>query len=405
MSAKDTTKKKNAPIKFTQKGVEGYQPKAKGYRVYDSTVTGLFLNVGASGTKSWSLLFTGREGKRQVYRFGSLQQYDVVSARAEARRLLGDVSRGNDPVLLKRLAKLDAQQLESRTLRNFLEGVYWVEYLSSRKTGKATKERIAASYREFMDKDMVSITPDLLNTHRKEKTTTPATLNRDRIAIHNLFAYAVKKKLIPINPARNEVHEPFKKSETDSNRVRYLGQRDEHEDHALTERTRFEQALATMMPKIQSIVGLAMNTGLRRGEIFSLTWADISLTEGLLTIRASTAKTGKQRIIPLNMKALAILKQWRGNVVKLDSGSLVFPSDLTGKRLTNINRQWRDLMAKAEITDFRFHDIRHDFASRLVMNRTPLLEVAELLGHASTEMTLRYAHLDKEQLRSAVEVL
>ncbi len=405
MSAKSSTKENKSAIKITQKGADGYKAKRKGYRVYDSSVTGLFLYVGAGGSKAWSLLYTTRDKKRQTYRIGSLAQYDVISARAEARRLLGNIARGEDPADILRKEKADAIAAESRTLGLFLEGRYWDEYLSKRKTGQATKERIAASYREFMAKDMATITSDQLNRHRAKKTTKPATLNRDRIAVHNLFAYAVKKGLITDNPARKEHHEPFKKVHTDANRVRFLGQKDDHEDFPLGERERFDRGLATMMPKIQALIGLAMNTGMRRGELFSLKWTDIHLSQGLLTIKSANAKTGKQRIIPLNSKALAILKQWRGNVVKLDSEALVFPSDITGKRLTNVTRQWRDLMAKAEIEDFRFHDMRHDFASRLVMSRIPLLEVAELLGHTSTEMTLKYAHLDKEQLRSAVEVL
>jgi len=84
---------------------------------------------------------------------------------------------------------------------------------------------------------------------------------------------------------------------------------------------------------------------------------------------------------------------------------LVFPSDITGKPLVGIKRQWANLMKVANITGFRFHDLRHDFASRLVMKGVSLYEVKDLLGHSSITMTERSAHLADEQLRNAVEVL
>ena len=70
-----------------------------------------------------------------------------------------------------------------------------------------------------------------------------------------------------------------------------------------------------------------------------------------------------------------------------------------------VKRQWDNLVGAAQLTDFRFHDLRHDFASRLVMARVSLYEVKDLLGHASITTTERYAHLADEQLRSAVEML
>ena len=73
--------------------------------------------------------------------------------------------------------------------------------------------------------------------------------------------------------------------------------------------------------------------------------------------------------------------------------------------MDNIKRSWSTLVTKAQVEDFRFHDLRHDFASRLVLAKVPLIEVRDLLGHASITMTERYAHVDSEKLRSAVEVL
>jgi len=151
-------------------------------------------------------------------------------------------------------------------------------------------------------------------------------------------------------------------------------------------------ALPSMPLQIQTIVGLAMNTGCRRGELFNLTWDNISLKNKTLTVTGMVAKSKKKRVIPLNSKAMELLKTWRkGNVTHISG--LVFPSDITGKPLVGIKRQWANLMKAANVTGFRFHDLRHDFASRLAMKGVSLYEVKDLLGHSSITMTERYAHL------------
>ena len=77
---------------------------------------------------------------------------------------------------------------------------------------------------------------------------------------------------------------------------------------------------------------------------------------------------------------------------------LVWPSDITGVKLVNIKRQWAQLMEKSEIEDFRFHDLRHDYASRLCMKGVDLFTVQKLLGHADISMTQRYSHIESGSL-------
>lgn len=395
-------------VKLTTALVNGYKPKDKGYRVFDSTVTGLALYVGTSGAKSWSLNYTDRHGKRQSYRIGTTKSYSVVEARTAARKLLNDIATGHDPAAEKREAIAFNKGASARALGTYLEGDYWDHYLSKQKSGDFTIRRIRSSFKPFLGKDMAKITSQQLTQHRTRRHNdgiTPQSLNRDRVALHALFVRAVKDKLITHNPANKVDHAPMDTAE--EKRVRYLGQHDEIEGNAAgSERTRFMSALGTMPDQFQAIIKLALLTGCRRGELFNLKWADVSLRNTTVTVTAHSAKTSKPRHIPLNGEAVDIFKSLRGsNVVSIDKDALVFPHEITGKRLESIYYLWQQLVDKAKVVDFHHHDCRHDFASRLVMAGVELIAVRDLLGHSTITMTERYSHLAPETLRSAIDKL
>lgn len=119
-----------------------------------------------------------------------------------------------------------------------------------------------------------------------------------------------------------------------------------------------------------------------------------------ITLPLKSAKNGQTRRIPLNAEALATLETWRK--LAKDGKPRVFPG-VGGGRLKRVDRAWRRLKKGAELQNFRFHDLRHHFASRLVQSGVPLNTVRELLGHADTMMVLRYAHLSPDHLAAAVE--
>lgn len=118
-----------------------------------------------------------------------------------------------------------------------------------------------------------------------------------------------------------------------------------------------------------------------------------------MTVRGAVAKSGKARRIPLNEAVLAMLETWGPAG---ERKGLVFPSPSGGGRLDNIHKGWTAVLREAAIEGFRFHDLRHHFASCLVMSGVPLYTVKELLGHQSYEMTQRYAHLAPEAGHDAV---
>jgi integrase len=161
--------------------------------------------------------------------------------------------------------------------------------------------------------------------------------------------------------------------------------------------------------RMKPIVIFALNTGCRRGEILGLTWDRVDLTHGF--IHLNDTKSGKRREIPINTDVREALK----GVVKKTGSPYVFvnpaaATDENGKlhnggRYSDVKKSFATACQKAGISDFHFHDLRHTFASQLVMNGVDITTVSKLLGHANLTMTLRYAHLAPNHLQNAVDVL
>jgi site-specific recombinase XerD len=120
----------------------------------------------------------------------------------------------------------------------------------------------------------------------------------------------------------------------------------------------------------------------------------------MLTVTGPRTKNGQSRIINLNSEALVVLERW-----KQQSNGLLLFSNYDGNRLSYLKTAWSKLLLEAQITNFRWHDLRHTFASNLVMKGVDLNTVRELLGHTDIAMTLRYAHLSSEHKADAVQKL
>ena len=153
---------------------------------------------------------------------------------------------------------------------------------------------------------------------------------------------------------------------------------------------------------LRPMVLLSINTGIRQGELFSLTWEDIDFKQATITIAGYKAKSGKTRYVPLNSESMSILQTWFQQAN--DKTGLVFPSQ-TKNPFDNVRKSWQKVTKQANTEHFRWHDLRHHFASKLVMAGVDLNTVRELLGHSDIKMTLRYAHLAPAHKANAVEKL
>ena len=150
---------------------------------------------------------------------------------------------------------------------------------------------------------------------------------------------------------------------------------------------------------LKPIVITALNTGLRKGEIFNLKWENIDTETGFILLNQAQTKNSERKEIPMNQ---TLLKTLKGIPRQFE---YVFANPLTGNRYNDVKRSFTTALKKAEIRDFKFHDMRHCFASWLVMGGIDLTTVKELMGHKDFKMTLRYSHLAPSHKIKAVDTL
>jgi integrase len=157
---------------------------------------------------------------------------------------------------------------------------------------------------------------------------------------------------------------------------------------------------------LMALVTLAINTGMRRGEIMGLTWERVYLDpEGggvNARIVLHRTKSGKPRGVPLNTAAIAALASIEPDAAKRE-GRVFKRRD--GSDQASMRKAFDTAVKRADLHNFRFHDLRHTFGSHMSMRGRPLKEIQECLGHSTIEMTMRYSHLSPAHLRTAVESL
>jgi integrase len=213
----------------------------------------------------------------------------------------------------------------------------------------------------------------------------PATANRHRSLLSLTYKLAVRNGKVRENP----IQQVARRKENNL-RVRFL---DADEESALRAK------ILNLCPWREPEFDLALHTGLRRNEQYRLRWDSVDISRGILTV--ADAKNGERRYVPLNSAACAALKI----LASRRNGSEYVCPGSDGTRTRDWQRWFEEAVRLAGIRGFRWHDLRHTFASRLAMAGVPLRTIAELLGHKTLSMTLRYAHLAPAHLQEAVERL
>ncbi len=385
---------------ITNRIVNALELQDKPYEIRDTGLKRLLLRVQPSGVMTYYLEF--KRGKR--VKIGRADAITPVQAREQARSVLSKVYQGTDPTE----RKLHAQE---PTYLEFLEETYKKFLVSNLRTGEKTFDRLKKNFAEFHDLKLSDISPFLVEKWRLRRTENgikPSSINRELADLRSCLSRATEWEALTTNPLTK-----VKPCKIDRNpKVRFLSvdeeaslrkALDEREQVLIAARQSANEwraergySLYTNLDNIafadhlKPAVLLSLNLGLRRGELFSLKWRDINFDQKILTVIAETAKSGATRHIPLNPEALAILKQWKDQAgIK---GTFVFTGK-NGKPFFDLKTAWKKILGKAEIKSFRWHDLRHSFASKLVMRDVNLNVIRELLGHSSYQMTLKYSHL------------
>jgi integrase len=355
-----------------------------------------------------------RRGKRiKVGRADAITPY---KARALAREVLANACLGKDPAE-------KPKEDNASTFLIFLTETYKPWILANLRTGEATYINIKRSFPELHSmplRDISHLDIEKWRTRRLTEGVKPSTVNRALDDLRACLNRAVEWEVIENNPIAK-----VKRSKIDSNPTpRFLTTSeekalrqalDDREHRLRAERGSGNKWKAErgypLLPSLSGVayadhlkpaVLLSLNTGLRRGELFKLKWSDINFEQNILTVKAETAKSGKTRHIPLNEEAALILKRWKTQEGL--KGLHVFINN-DGKPFHDVRTAWKGVLDDADIKNFRWHDLRHTFASKLVMAGVDLNTVRELMGHSDYTMTLRYAHLAPEHKAQAVAKL
>lgn len=229
------------------------------------------------------------------------------------------------------------------------------------------------------------VTPWLVEKYKHErlratvrgKPIAPATVNRELACLRRIFSLAVQWERTEANPAA---------------RFKRLQERN-HVERILTP-DESNRLIGACTGHCRGMVLLALHTGMRLGEITGLTWDRVDLAQGVITL--AQTKNGKVRRVPLNHVARELLVSWAGK------GAYVFGGE---RPYASIKTAFRAACRRAGLAPLRFHDLRHTWATQLVLAGVDLRTVQELGGWSSLSLVERYSHPTPEAKRRAIEIL
>jgi len=400
--------------KLTAKLLGSLQVTGNEYEVHDTTVGGLFVRVTAAGAKSYVVSWA-RGRKKTLGRVGILT---LDQARTEATQYLAEARAHGEPLAVtqgRRGATLPS-------LRDFIEDTYMPWFKAHHKGHEKTQHTLSNNFDPIMPQRLDAITGrdlEQIRTGWMQAGNKSSTVNRKMGSLSGVFSRAVEWDYIDEHPLAK-----LKQLKVDSKGViRYLAADetkrlrdalDARQDEMRAEREsanawrtdRHREPMPSLLElpftdHLKPMVLVSLNTGMRRGELFDLKWSAVNFDTKTITVAGATTKTSDTRHIPMNKETVGVLEAWKKQV---SESPYVFPGQ-GGGRFEDVKSAWLKLLERAQIGEFRWHDMRHDFASRLVMAGVPLNTVRDLLGHADIKMTLRYAHLAPGTKAAAVELI
>ena len=328
-----------------------------------------------------------------LYQRGKSWYYDF---QYRGKRYTGNIGPVSKTVAKEILAKKKAEAVEGRyelpskkssPLFEAMAEEYLRYYQANRRPRSLARHQMAykALQPAFAGKRLADITPFLIEKYkrvRKEAGRSEVTINRELAFLKNLFTMAMKWGKASENPVSQ-----VRFFREDNGRTRFLTEDEE------------TRLLACCNPFLRPLVVTALHTGFRRSELLSLRWAQVDFRHRLVTVDAAYAKNGETRSISMTATLFETLRP-----LQADVSTAVFLTH-NGTPYQHIAKVFEATCQRAGLADVTFHDLRHTFASRLVMAGVDLPTVQALMGHKRIDMTLRYTHLAPGHKRTAIAVL
>jgi integrase len=313
-----------------------------------------------------------------VYKRGDNWCIDFTFHGQRVREMIGPSRKGAEKVISKRKAEIAENKfLDVREAPDPVKFYNFAkEYLAWAKANKTLNSynRDLTSMRhleeEFKEKNIHEISQEQIEKYRikRKEVVGICSINRELALLKHLYTKAIEWEKVTENPAKKvkvRLNEEIQ-------RVRFLMPQE------------ISRLLSHCPDNLKPIVTVALHTGCRKEEVLSLRWTQVNLETGIIHL----PKTKNHN--PRNIKMNQTVKKTLSNIEK--KGEFVF-CKVNGERFSILPGPFEEVVKKAGIEDFRFHDLRHTFASNLVMAGVNILTVKELLGHKRLDMTLRYAHL------------
>lgn len=299
----------------------------------------------------------------------------------EARALLDEcrhaVLKGKQPIIKK---------IKNHTFFELTEK--YMEWAQKQKSFKTKISKINQLIQYFGDMPLRSFDTMVVEQFQTERLrrNKPATVNRLLATLKHMFTKAVDWEMVEedvLKKIRRVKLEP-----ENNRRLEFLSIEQSQE------------LISACAEHLRPVVVTALNTGMRKEEILSLQWEkNIDMRHGF--IRLLDTKNNERRDLPMN----AAVREALGQIVRRVDVPWVFYDSKTGKRYGDMKRSFASACRKVGIKNFHFHDMRHTFASQLVMAGVDITTVKELMGHKTLSMTLRYAHLAPSHKVEAVDRL